>query len=162
MYLTNPAVLSYLKLTDDMSHAALVVKKTNGDEVNVELKPAPIDRDEVKKFVRANANSKSPEPISFKKNDDRFWYEYLPEKKIVYCQYNQVANKDGESLESFWGKMFDFINQKSANTLVIDMRNNGGGNNFLNRPLIHGLIRCDRVNQPGHLFVLVFPLLQRR
>jgi len=35
------------------------------------------------------------------------------------------------------------------------MRNNGGGNNFLNRPLVHGLIRSDKVNRPGHLFVLV-------
>jgi len=121
----------------------------------VELKPAAIDRDAVKKFIRANANAKASEPISFKKNDDRFWYEFLPEKNMVYCQYNQVANKDGESLEKFWGKMFEFINQKSVDYLVIDLRNNGGGNNFLNRPLIHGLIRCDRVNQPGHLFVLV-------
>jgi len=155
MYLTHPAVLSYLKLTDDNSHVALVVKKADGDEATIELKPAAIDPEVVKKVVRANAKAKTPEPISFKKNEDRFWYEFLPEKKMVYCQYNQVANKDGESLEKFWGKMFEFINEKSVDHLVIDMRNNGGGNNFLNRPLIHGLIRCDRVNQPGHLFVLV-------
>jgi tetratricopeptide (TPR) repeat protein/ketosteroid isomerase-like protein len=155
MYLTNPAVLSYLKLADDMSHVALVVKKTDGAEASVDLKPAAIDREEVKNFVRANAKTKTPEPISFRKNDDKFWYEYLPENKMVYCQYNQVANKDAESLESFWGKMFEFINEKPVDTLVVDMRNNGGGNNFLNRPLIHGLIRCDRVNQPGHLFVLI-------
>jgi ketosteroid isomerase-like protein len=148
-------VLSYLKLTTDMSHVTLLVKKSDGNEAAVELKPEAIDRDAVKKFIRANASAKAREPISFKKNDDRYWYEFLAEKNMVYCQYNQVANKDGESLENFWGKMFEFINQKSVHYLVIDMRNNGGGNNFLNRPLIHGLIRCDRVNQPGHLFVLI-------
>jgi protocatechuate 3,4-dioxygenase beta subunit/tetratricopeptide (TPR) repeat protein len=155
MYLTNPAALSYLKLAKDMSGVTLVVKKSSGDEATVELKPAAIDPEAARKFVRANAKARAPEPISFKKNDDRFWYEYLPDKKMVYFQYNQVGNKRDETLEQFCGKMFAFINEKSVDTLVIDMRNNGGGNNFLNRPLIHGLIRCDRVNQPGRLFVLV-------
>ena len=35
------------------------------------------------------------------------------------------------------------------------MRWNGGGNNFLNRPLVHGLIACDQVNRKGRLFVIV-------
>ncbi len=35
------------------------------------------------------------------------------------------------------------------------MRNNRGGDNTLTRPLIHGLIRNDKVNRFGHLFVLI-------
>jgi hypothetical protein len=107
-----------------------------------------------KAFVKANARSKTPEPISFKKNDDPFWYEYLPEKKLVYFQFNEVGNKPDETLEKFCGRMFSFINAEPVEYLVIDMRNNGGGNNTLNRPLVHGLIRNDKVNRVGHLFVL--------
>jgi Tetratricopeptide repeat len=155
MYLTNPAVLSYLKLADSMSGVALVVKKPTGEEAEVQLKPAVIRASDAKKFILANAHAQAPEPISFKNNDDQFWFEYVPEKKLVYFQYNQVGNKNGETLEKFCGRLFAFINEKPVEHLVIDMRNNGGGNNFLNRPLVHGLIRCDKVNRPGHLFVLV-------
>ena len=48
--------------------------------------------------------AKAPDPISFKNNDDKFWYEYLPEKRMVYFQYNQVGNKEGETLEKFCGR----------------------------------------------------------
>ena len=34
------------------------------------------------------------------------------------------------------------------------MRHNGGGNNFLNKPLVHGLIKCEKINRRGHLFVI--------
>jgi hypothetical protein len=155
MCLTNPAVLTFLKLADDMTQVALVVKKPSGQDATVKLKPAVIDPATAKKFVRANAGARAAEPLSFKKNDDKFWYEYLPERRMVYFQYNAVGNKQDETLEKFCEKMFALIKDKSVEYLVIDRRNNDGGNNFLNRPLIHGLIRCDNVNRPGHLFVLV-------
>jgi hypothetical protein len=66
-----------------------------------------------------------------------------------------VGNKPDETLAKFCSRLFSFINEHPVQYLVIDMRNNGGGNNYLNRSLIHGLIRCDKINQPGRLFVLV-------
>ena len=35
------------------------------------------------------------------------------------------------------------------------MRWNKGGNNFLNAPILEGLIRSTKINQPGKLFVIV-------
>ena len=154
-YLTNPSVLSFLKLTDDVSRVPVVLKKPNGEQVTIELKPISWNPSLAKDYVWANAGAKAPKPLSFMKNGDKFWFEHLPDKKLVYFQYNQVGDKPNETLEKFCGRLFAFINEHAVDYLVIDMRNNGGGNNFLNRPLVHGLIRCDRVNQPGHLFVLV-------
>jgi hypothetical protein len=154
-YLADPAVLSYLKLAEDITRVRLVVKKPGGEQVQVELRPSKFAESQIMKFVRANARAKSPEPLSFQKDHERFWFEYLPEKKLVYFQYNQVGNKAEETLEKFCGRLFAFINDKTVEYLVIDMRNNGGGNNFLNRPIVHGLIRSDKINRSGHLFVLV-------
>ena len=153
--LRHPAALSYVKIAEDLTHVPLVVKKPNGEEATVDLKPVPINRAIEKKFVKANVNAKPPEPISFKKNDDPFWFEYLPDRKLVYFQFNAVAKKPEEPLEKFCGRLFAFINKNPVEHLIIDMRNNSGGNNYLNRPLVHGLIRSDKVNRPGHLFVLV-------
>jgi tetratricopeptide (TPR) repeat protein len=153
--LTNPAVLSYLKIASDMTGVAIVVQKPDGEQVTANLKPVMVGPEKMKGFVKANRNASLPEPLSFKNNEDSFWFEHVPERKLVYFQFNAVANKPNETLEKFCTRLFRFINDKEVENLVIDMRNNGGGNNFLNRALIHGLIRCDRVNRPRHLYVLV-------
>jgi hypothetical protein len=154
-YLTNPAVLSYLKLADNPSKVSLVVKTTTGKEETLTLKPAAISAADRGKFIQANAGARSAEPLSFKNNREKFWFDYLPDKRLVYFQYNEVADKANESLEKFCRRLFAFIKEKSVEYLVIDIRNNGGGNNLLNQPLIHGLIRSDEVNRAGHLFVLI-------
>jgi ketosteroid isomerase-like protein len=155
IFLTNPAVLSYLKIADGMTRVALVVQKPGGQEATVELKPAPINRKVLNQFVKANANAKAPEPIAFKNNETPFWFEYLPDRKLVYLQFNAVADKPDEKFASFCSRLFHFIDEHAVENLIVDMRNNGGGNTLLTPPLIHALIRCDKVNRPGHLFVLV-------
>jgi ketosteroid isomerase-like protein/tetratricopeptide (TPR) repeat protein len=155
IFLANPAVLSYLKIAKDMDGVSLVVQTPTGKEVKAELKPAPITRATTAKFVKANAGAKSPEPVSFKQNDTPFWFEYVPDRKLVYFQFNAVADKPDETLENFCTRLFGFISEQPVETLVIDMRNNGGGNTLLMRPLVHVLIRADKVNRLGHLFVLV-------
>jgi tetratricopeptide (TPR) repeat protein len=39
--------------------------------------------------------------------------------------------------------------------LVIDVRLNGGGNNYKNKPIVTGIIRTKKINQPGKLYVLI-------
>lgn len=84
-----------------------------------------------------------------------YWYEYLPEQRTVYFQFNAVANDPDESFANFLGRLFDFVDSAEVDRLVLDMRWNGGGNTFLVKPLIHGLITRPRINRPGGLFVIV-------
>jgi len=70
-------------------------------------------------------------------------------------QFNAVADMPNETLEKFSGRLFRAIDDKRIESLILDMRNNGGGNTFLYRALVHGLIGCKTLNRPGHLFVLV-------
>jgi hypothetical protein len=39
--------------------------------------------------------------------------------------------------------------------MVLDICSNGGGNNMLNQPLVHGLICCKKINQTGRLFTII-------
>jgi len=48
-----------------------------------------------------------------------------------------------------------FVNDHAVEKLVIDLRWNNGGNTALAPPLIHGLIRNDKINQRGKLFVII-------
>jgi hypothetical protein len=94
-------------------------------------------------------------PLALRKPGSPYWFEHLPERKAVYFQYNAVLDDPKESIARFCERLFRFVDEKEVERLVIDMRFNDGGNNFLNQPLVHGLIRCDRINRKGRLFLLV-------
>ena len=155
IFLTNPAALSYLKIANDATGVALHVQKPDGTEATVALKPAAVNRALMTKFIKANGHAKTPEPISFKRNEVPFWMEELPERNSLYVQFNAVADMPNETLEKFSGRLFHAIDDKRIENLILDMRNNGGGNTFLYRALVHGLIGCKILNRPGHFFVLV-------
>ncbi|MBS1716176.1 MAG: hypothetical protein JSS72_00410 [Armatimonadetes bacterium] len=99
--------------------------------------------------------SKAPEtPLTFKKREKLYWYEYLPDTKTVYFQFNGVQNQEkGPSIKAFSEEMFKFIDSHDVDRLIVDTRWNGGGNNFLNKPLLLGLIKS-KVNENGKLFVI--------
>jgi tetratricopeptide (TPR) repeat protein len=94
-------------------------------------------------------------PLYVKNMSSNYWFEYLPESKVLYFQYNRVLDDPQDSLAQFSERIFKFIDEHEVNKLVIDMRWNNGGNTFLNQPLLYSLIRNDKVNQRGRLFVII-------
>lgn len=96
-----------------------------------------------------------PLPLYLKNTSARYWFEHLPESKTVYFQYNRVRNDQQEPLAQFNERLFKFINDNDVDKLVIDLRWNNGGNTPLSQPLLHSLIRNERVNRRGHLFVII-------
>jgi hypothetical protein len=82
-----------------------------------------------------------------------FWFEQRD--RIVYFAFNEVANGETETLAAFADRLFKFIDTHNVDTLVIDLRNNPGGNESLARPILHGIIRSRKLQEPGHLFVLI-------
>jgi tetratricopeptide (TPR) repeat protein len=66
-----------------------------------------------------------------------------------------VRNETDETLGSFYEKLFEFIDTHDVDSLVYDVRHNGGGNNYLNKPFIKGLVRTDKLQKPGSLFVII-------
>jgi tetratricopeptide (TPR) repeat protein len=87
--------------------------------------------------------------------DTPYWYEFRPDDGLVYFQFNAIADRPEERLSAFYDRMFAEIEERTVDTLVIDLRWNGGGNTFLATPLVEHVIRCRRVNRRGGLFVIV-------
>jgi C-terminal processing protease CtpA/Prc len=59
------------------------------------------------------------------------------------------------ALADFAAGVIKAVEESKAERLVIDMRFNGGGNTGLLPPLLLGLIKSERINQPGRLFVII-------
>ncbi len=149
----RPQILNGLGLLPEDDRATLALRDKDGKERTVTL--TADSGEPAADWVNARDETPGPEPLCQKDRKSPYWFEYLPDSKTVYFQYNAVANDPKEPLDKFCERLFGFIGKNDVARLVIDMRYNGGGNNFLNRPLLQGLIRCDKVNRRGKLFVIV-------
>jgi tetratricopeptide (TPR) repeat protein len=150
-YLTYPALLNGLGLAPDEGKVRLKLRMPSGDVKSVTLTAdgsGPVDG-----WIFAR-NTENP-PLYLKSRDKPYWFEHLPELNAVYLQYNSVRNDPAENTEAFAKRVFEFIEKNNVERLIVDVRWNGGGNSFLNRPIVNGIIGCTRVHKPGALFVII-------
>lgn len=157
----NLGLLNTLGLIPDARKVALDVRTFDGKEQTATLetdatqpdiwnvKPNPATWTNVAQIAGA------PVPLYLKNAGAKYWFEYLPENKTVFFQFNSVRNDEKESLADFSARLFKFISENAVEKLVIDMRWNNGGNTGLVAPLVQGLIRSEKINRRGHLFVII-------
>ena len=75
------------------------------------------------------------DPESPEKN---YWFEYLPESKVLYVNFSAVADARDESIDAFFKRVFALAAEKPVEKFVLDIRSNGGGNNGMNAAIIVG------------------------
>jgi tetratricopeptide (TPR) repeat protein len=51
--------------------------------------------------------------------------------------------------------VFEFVAQNEVDKLILDLRLNGGGNNYKNKPIVTGVIESRKINQPGKFMVII-------
>lgn len=94
-------------------------------------------------------------PFYRKNADKNYWYEYVEASKTIYFNYNACREMEGESVRDFGNRLMRFIESSSAEKLVIDLRNNTGGNSTLLDPFINALKKCEKINQTGKVFIIL-------
>lgn len=80
----------------------------------------------------------------------------MPDAKTLYVKIDEMADVDRKSFESLTRDCIAAFADSEQERLVIDLRLNGGGNNFLAEPL-RRIIASSRFNQSGKLYVLIGP-----
>ena len=160
--LVTPEVLHAVGIIEDMEQGRFVLEK-DGKQMTVELKPmvrnighehgSTWDYIKPQGWVDARDAASAPAPLWLKNVRDLFWFEYLADSKTVYVQFNGVADKETETVAAFSKRLFSFVEKNPVERLILDLRWNGGGNNYLNKPLILGLIKS-KVDERGRLFTI--------
>lgn len=106
--------------------------------------------------VGANDGAALPLPLYLQHRDRAYWFEHLPERRLLYLGFNRVAYTEGdETFARFIARFFDVLDHHDVDRVVVDLRHNHGGDNQILKPLIHGFIRRAAIDRPGHLFVLI-------
>jgi tetratricopeptide (TPR) repeat protein len=159
-YLTIPRLLNGAGLISEANQIPFTIRDSKGNKRTVTLTGVKQTTRHMfllggEKWVNARKGASRPEPLTLKNRTAPYWFEYLPEHRTVYFQFNSIRNDGKELFRDFCTRLFKFIDEKEVDRLVIDLRWNGGGNTFLVRPLLHGLVRSDKINQRGKLFVII-------
>lgn len=158
-----PEILHALRITQSPDEATFVLQ-LGGKRRTVTLRPVgpapmmPPDTD-VSWWPDSAWTDMRPHgapPLWLRENPDtKYWLEYLPAERLVYVQYNHVANKEDESISQFADRLRALVDSTPDTRLVLDLRLNRGGNGTLNRPLLLSLIRSKNLEGRGRLFVLI-------
>jgi hypothetical protein len=148
-----PEVLSGLKIVDDKQKLEIVVEK-DGKQRSFTVAPTGTF-DNLLHGLPGSVDAAAAESVPLYQKDPRnlYWLEYLKDQKLVYVKHNEIGNKQDEPVTTFYKRVFDFVDTNPVDKFVLDLRNNGGGNNGLNIPVVVGLIKS-RINKRGKLFVI--------
>ncbi len=159
-YATEAHLLHGLGITRSASQAHFVVEK-NGKRESRSLHPGIFSRRSFYHSPPADwpdaRQPDTPPPLWRVHRDSTFWMKYLPEQRTLYVQINGIADDPQETLADFSRRMSDTAGSTNPRRLILDLRWNDGGNNYLLRPLIVSLIRLPEIDRRGHLFVLIGP-----
>lgn len=158
VYLPRIEVLDALGVSKGLDAVDITVADARGKEITMKVKAIPI-ADQPHGVESAPAgwvdmapNSATP-PLWRRNPDQLYTLDYLADSKIVYANFRAVMNTDAETLEHFGGRMVELAQAKNARALVIDVRLNNGGNNFLGRAFFEQILKSD-FNEGGKLFVI--------
>lgn len=144
-FFINPSVLKYFNITNGQD-AVFTFKDISNKTLNIKISPENIKSIN---YISINRNIKNT-PLYLKGND-YYWYNYFPETKLLYFQYNICMDKDDlkkmypndtsiDELPTFKdmsNEMYKLFMDKKVSEFVMDLRFNTGGNssygsNFIN------------------------------
>ena len=143
-------LLRYIGASDSSDKVTLLLANEDGREFEY-----PIETDVgMTDPIFMNEGSKNPVPLYLRKPGDVYWFEYLPEQKAVYLQINAFVDKKNETFDQFCQRLFETFDEKNAERLIVDIRQNTGGNH-IELPLLKGILNRPDLDRPDRLFIII-------
>jgi hypothetical protein len=182
--LAMPEVLASLHITSSIEDVPLVLATAQGP-VNATLHPfAPVEimTGDISTLFRlregwidAREVGGGADPLWLRKIDEPFHFEHTGLNtpglntpglntpglntlgELLYVQINIVNDGPNETLARFAQRLHDEIATTGPDKVVIDLRQNRGGNGTLITPLIRAIVQSESVDRAGHLFAIIGP-----
>src|SRR6266550_1767289 len=136
-----------LDLTPTRDAVTLTLAHDTGQQFSVDAHAVPMNGADVRPWTQVFSSS----PLYLQHPDQAFWCQDLPEARTVYCSFRGY-----DSLSTRAADLLALVERTRPDKLVIDMRENGGGDYTLGlRYLIKPISNLPRLNRRGHLFVVI-------
>lgn len=146
-----------------------VVEDDAGGRRTVELAAGSLGHLSADSFTRAFDPVTAAEVPLYQKRNDWFWFEYLPERQIVYIQYNRCTDRDIQKrlnpkdpnldqypvFREFTKEVLSAVRANPVRTIVLDLRNNGGGSSMMGTRFIKALAAEPKVKAGARIVGIV-------
>ena len=153
VYLRMPHVLRSLGLSEDSRYVPLVLRDRAGEEHAINVEPAPAEFS--RHLVPSQLKEAPPAPLHLKDTSNPYWLEHLADEKTIYVQFNSVRDKRDEPLAEFSRRLRELLGANDVQTLIVDVRHNGGGNTYLTIPFLRTLIYFETSRNDAQLYVII-------
>jgi hypothetical protein len=149
LLLRHLGMLRAMGHTDRTDRAALTLEDREGRRRDVELTPG----------THEGSSSLPPPrgvtpPLWLSRPDRMFWLEPLPPAHALYVQINGIQNTRDKSLAAFTDDIRAALAEHRSRHLILDLRRNPGGNNFLIWPLVRLVITHEEAHPDNRVFVI--------
>lgn len=150
--LATPELLLALNLLPDMLTGQYTLQDRSGQQLTLNVAPAA-PSESLFWFDALEANATLP---LYRRNPTtNYWFDYLQGARTLYFQYNLCQNIQGLPFTQFLNQMQAFATTHPVDRLIIDLRNNVGGDSSILQPLINALSTDSSLNNPNKLFVII-------
>lgn len=161
--LNRPEILKYIGATNALDKITLLLEDDHNKSFEYEIESEPFSFRinhfvfpvPEKEIITMNENSSSPLPLYLSRPDNNYWYEYLPERHAIYVNIHYMKDKEEEDFKNFCDRIFKELDSLNIQRIIIDIRNNVGGTNFFESPLIHGIWQRPYLNNSERLFLII-------
>ena len=162
LYLMSPEVLHAQRVVPTLSDNVELTLEKNGKTFTTSLKAMAAGEwaPRTYGFVQSegewlDAREAGETPLYLKNLDKIYYFEHLPEKNTVYIRHSQIQDDPSESIPEFYTRVFDFMAKNDVQNLILDVRLNGGGNNYKNKAIVTRIIESQKINTTGNLKVII-------
>lgn len=159
-YLVLAELLEGLGLVDDMERLPLVIER-NGRREMVVVRPAGLLRPgrhnpmgSIDRSGWAVMRAPGEPPLWLRHPELPYWMEYRPADRTLYVSYRAVISMDQPGNQEFWRGVFALADSVPLERLVLDIRENIGGNSFFNRQVVRGIVARPKLDRPDRFFVV--------
>jgi hypothetical protein len=149
--LSRPRILHGTGILPGHDAARYTLARDTGGQFTVEALAVPVKGINKAHWVRAGGSAL----LADQQPGQNCYFVYLPDSRAVYCNVRLIRNlaQPGKALIAYLKQ-----HQREIDKLVIDLRQNGGGDYYHGlRHLVHPIRDLPFINRKGHLFVLIGP-----
>jgi hypothetical protein len=144
VYLVRGYALHGLRVTPDRNRAVYTLER---DGKTFDLEIAGLKPGDDPKLKAGYADT----ALRFQKPGEPFWCRGLPQAHALYCDWRAY-----QDLQKNAKAMFALLDQTRVQKLILDMRDNGGGDNTVgDAQIVKPLKTRADINRKGHLYVLI-------
>lgn len=146
--LNNPILLHGLGVIQNAESAIYTVETADGKQIDLPLtskgQPFATPLRQAKAFASLLAHQRK----------DDYWFTYDAAHQSIYFNYAKCRENPDYPFEKFNDSLFSAIAHYQPKKIIVDLRNNGGGNSAVLKPFIEQ-IKTSELNKKGRFYVLI-------